>query len=96
MIDAITPLRSDEVDQALDLIAAEQADPSRGTTMLGDTREGIAAELGEVSPDWRVTARAVRENGRIVGAVVGDWDAEVGRAWILGPWVAGDDDAWLR
>ena len=36
----------------LDLIAAEQAHPSRGTTMLGDTREGIAAELGDVAPDW--------------------------------------------
>ena len=31
---------------ALDLIAAEQASLARGTTMLGETREGIAAELG--------------------------------------------------
>ena len=59
--------------------------PRRGTTMLGETREGIAAELGDVEPDWTASVRVAREDGRIVGAVVGDWDAEIGRAWILGP-----------
>jgi ribosomal protein S18 acetylase RimI-like enzyme len=91
---AITRMETGELDDVLDLIAAEQAHPSRGTTMLGDTREGIAAELGDVTPNWTLTARVLRADGHIVGAVVGDWDAEVGRAWILGPWVAGDDDAW--
>jgi ribosomal protein S18 acetylase RimI-like enzyme len=92
--DAITRMETGEVDAVLDLVAAEQAHPSRGTTMLGDTREGIAAELGDVSPDWTLSARVARQDGRIVGAVVADWDVEVGRAWILGPWVPGDDDAW--
>jgi ribosomal protein S18 acetylase RimI-like enzyme len=92
----ITPVAADALDEVLDLIAAEQAHPDRGTTMLGETREGIAAELGDVEPDWTASVRVAREDGRIVGAVVGDWNADLGRAWILGPWVSGDDAAWRR
>ena len=81
----ITAVAAEALDEVLDLIAAEQAHPDRGTTMLGDTRDGIAAELGDVEPDWTASVRVARQDGRIVGAVVGDWDPEVGRAWILGP-----------
>jgi ribosomal protein S18 acetylase RimI-like enzyme len=96
MTDAITPAPAEELDAALDLIAAEQAHTDRGTTMLGETRDGIAAELGDVEPDWTASLRVAREDGRLVGAVVGDWDAELGRAWILGPWVRGGDAEWRR
>jgi len=91
---SITPVAPADLDAALDLIASEQAELSRGTTMLGQERDGIAAELGEVEPDWTASVRVARQDSRIVGAVVGDWDAGMGRAWILGPWVAGDDEAW--
>jgi hypothetical protein len=65
--------------------------------MLGETRDGIAAELDDLEPDWRGSVRAVREEGRLVAAVLGDWDAELGRAWIHGPWVAGGDaELWAR
>jgi ribosomal protein S18 acetylase RimI-like enzyme len=100
MTDAITPVRADELDAVLDLIAAEQAHPDRGTTMLGETRDGIAAELGDVEPDWTASVRVARKDGRpdgdVVGAVVGDWDEELGRAWVLGPWVSGGDEEWRR
>jgi ribosomal protein S18 acetylase RimI-like enzyme len=96
MTDPITPVPADELDAVLDLIAAEQAHTDRGTTMLGETREGIAAELGDVEPDWSASVRVARENGRLTGAIIGDWDEELGRAWILGPWVAGGDDEWRR
>ena len=93
----IEPVPAADLDEVLDLIAAEQAHPDRGTTMLGETRDGIAAELDDLEPDWRSSVRAVREDGRLVGAVVGDWDAELGRAWIHGPWVTGGDaDLWAR
>ena len=36
----ISPVTAEEVDEVLDLIAAEQAHPSRGTTMLGEERDG--------------------------------------------------------
>jgi ribosomal protein S18 acetylase RimI-like enzyme len=93
---AITPVATDELDEVLDLVAGEQAHPDRGTTMLGDTRDGIAAELGDVEPDWTASVRVARKDGRMVGAVVGDWDTGVGRAWILGPWVVGGDEEWRR
>jgi ribosomal protein S18 acetylase RimI-like enzyme len=93
---SVTTARPEELEEVLDLIASEQAHPDRGTTMLGETRDGIAAELDDVDPPWPVSVRVAREDGRIVGAVVGDWDPEVGRAWILGPWVPGDDAAWRR
>lgn len=86
----------DELDAVLDLITAEQSEPSRGTTYLGVGREGIAAELGELGPDWTTTVRVARQDGRIVGAVVAEWDTDNGRAWVLGPWVAEDDAAWER
>jgi ribosomal protein S18 acetylase RimI-like enzyme len=92
----ITPVEPHEVEEALDLIAAEQAHPDRGTTMLGETRDGVAAELGDVEPSWTASLRVARDEGRLVGAVVGDWDTELGRAWILGPWVVGGDDEWNR
>jgi ribosomal protein S18 acetylase RimI-like enzyme len=92
----ITPAEESDLDEVLDLVADQQADPSRGTTMLGDTREGIAAELAELEPAWAGTLRVAREDGRLVGAVVAEWDADNGRAWVFGPWVAGDDGAWTR
>jgi ribosomal protein S18 acetylase RimI-like enzyme len=92
----ITGVDPDELDEVLDLIAAEQAHTDRGTTMLGETRDGIEAELGDVEPDWTASVRVAREGGRMVGAVVGDWDPDVGRAWILGPWVPGGDGEWRR
>ena len=51
----VTTVAADELDEVLDLIAAEQAHPDRGTTVLGEEREGIAAELGDVEPDWTAT-----------------------------------------
>jgi ribosomal protein S18 acetylase RimI-like enzyme len=92
----ISPVDPDRLDAVLDLIAGEQAELSRGTTMLGDERDGISAELADLHPDWRATVRAAWEGGRPVGACLVEWDEESARAWVFGPWVAGGDDAWAR
>jgi len=92
----ITPVPADALDEVLDLIAAQQADLSRGTTMLGDERVGIAAELDDLEPAWASTVRVAREDGRVVAASLVEWDEENARAWLFGPWVAGGDDAWAR
>jgi ribosomal protein S18 acetylase RimI-like enzyme len=92
----ITGVEADELDAVLDLVAAEQADLSRGTTMLGEEREGIAAELADLSPPWASTVRVAREDARPVGAALVEWDDESSRAWVFGPWVAGGDEAWRR
>src|SRR3954462_15387239 len=92
----ISSVPAEELGAVLDLIAAEQADPARGTTMLGNTGEGVAAELDDLEPDWRGTVRVAREAGRPVGATLVEWDEEAARAWVFGPWVAGGGDTWAR
>jgi ribosomal protein S18 acetylase RimI-like enzyme len=93
----ITGVESDELDRALDLIAGEQASLARGTTMLGDTRDGVAAELADLSPSWASTVRVARSGGDFLGASLLEHDEEAGRAWVFGPWVPGAGDAaWDR
>jgi ribosomal protein S18 acetylase RimI-like enzyme len=92
----ITPVEADALGEVLDVIATEQAERSRGTTMLGDERAGIAAELDDLEPAWAPTVRAARERGRVVAASLVEWDEENARAWVFGPWVAGGDEAWAR
>ena len=45
-------MEADALDEVLDLVATEQAERSRGTTMLGDERAGVAAELDDLEPAW--------------------------------------------
>ena len=83
-----------ELGAVVAFIAAQQARPDRRITYVGTDATGITAELGGLEPDWATTVRIVRADGDIAGAVVVEWDDELGRSWILGPWVAGDGDAW--
>ena len=84
-------------DEILDLIAAQQADPRHGIPYLGEHRVGIEAELADLEPAWLGTTRVAHEDGRLVGLALAEWDADSGRAWIFGPWVAGSSDAgWER
>jgi ribosomal protein S18 acetylase RimI-like enzyme len=85
----------DELDEVVAFIAAQQARPERRITYVGDEATGIAAELDGLEPPWATTVRVVRDGGRITGAVAAEWDEELGRAWIQGPWVDDDDaEAW--
>jgi ribosomal protein S18 acetylase RimI-like enzyme len=93
---SITPVEPDELDAVLDLIAGEQASLSRGTTMLGEERDGVAAELADLSPEWGTTVRVARSGSDLVGASLLEHDEETGRAWVFGPWVTGGDEAWAR
>jgi GNAT superfamily N-acetyltransferase len=82
----------DELDEVVAFIAAQQARPERRITYVGDEAVGIAAELEGLAPPWATTARVVRDGARLIGAVVAEWDEELGRAWIVGPWVADPAD----
>ena len=94
MIAAATPAEHDAV---VALIAAEQAHPERAITYLGTDLEGIRLELDGVAVGWTSALHVAHDDdGSLVGAAFADWDVETGRAWIHGPWVAGDDGAWSR
>ena len=91
----LTPPDPEELVGVVDLIVGQQRRPDRNIAYLGTEHEGVTAELEGLEPAWTTTARIAREGGRIVGAVAVEWDDEVGRSWIMGPWVAHDDDRWL-
>ena len=94
---AVTPVRAEELDAVVDLIAAEQRQPERNVIYLGEEVDGIRAELGELEPHWTTTVRVARDDaGELVGVALVEWADESGRAWVLGPWVAGDDSVWER
>ncbi len=85
----------DELDDVVAFIAAQQAHRDRRITYVGTEAAGILAELEGLQPPWVTTARVLRDGTRITGAVVTEWDEGLGRAWIVGPWAAGDGDAWM-
>jgi ribosomal protein S18 acetylase RimI-like enzyme len=89
-----------ELDAVVSLIARQQADPARQITYVGTAADGIRAELDGLEPSWAGTVRVVDGAGGggrgITGVVVVEWDDDLGRAWILGPWVEGDGQAWHR
>jgi ribosomal protein S18 acetylase RimI-like enzyme len=97
------PLCPDEADEAVAFIAGQQADARSNVAYVGTEAAGIAAELGGLAPPWVTTARLLRSPGgpgtsggpgaarAIAGVVVVEWDAELGRAWVLGPWAAAAD-----
>ena len=91
----LTPPAPEEVAAVVDLIVDQQRRPDRNIPYLGTDPEGVTAELEGLEPAWTSNARIAREDDRIVGAVAVEWDDDVGRSWVMGPWVAHDDDRWL-
>lgn len=84
-----------DLDAVVAFIAAEQARPERRCTYVGTEPAGIRAELDALEPPWTETLRVVAgDGGEVRGAVVVEWEADAGRSWVLGPWVAGDAAAW--
>lgn len=80
-----------DVTELITFISRQQADPATATCYLGETRAGITEELADLDQDWTETVRTVRDaHGNLIGAALGEWDAEVGRAWVYGPWATPD------
>lgn len=88
-------LEQDELGDAVAFIAAQQAHADHRISYVGDDPTGIVAELAGLEPSWLTTARVLRDGTHIVGVVIAEWDDDLGRAWILGPWVAGDGEGWM-
>jgi ribosomal protein S18 acetylase RimI-like enzyme len=66
-------------------IAARNADPGRHIGYLGDEPADVTAELRELDGDFTF-AVARGDAGELVATIGLEWDREVGRAWLLGPW----------
>jgi ribosomal protein S18 acetylase RimI-like enzyme len=90
----VTLAGREDLEEVIALLAMQQARPDRNVAYLGMDANGIRAELAELAPPWEQTAHVVRVDGAIIATAHADWDVELGRAWIHGPWVAGDDDDW--
>jgi ribosomal protein S18 acetylase RimI-like enzyme len=89
------PGATPDLDDVVAFIADQQARPERRCTYVGTRPEGIRAELDALDPPWAETLRVVADaRGNLRGATVVEWEEGAGRAWILGPWVAGDAAAW--
>lgn len=91
----LTPPDPEDLAGVVDLIVDQQRRPDRNIPYLGTDPEGVTAELEGLDPAWTSTARIARDDHRIVGAVAVEWDGDVGRSWVMGPWVAHDDPRWL-
>ncbi|MGO0575618.1 N-acetyltransferase family protein [Ornithinimicrobium panacihumi] len=91
----ISSPRPADVPAALDLITAAQQAPAWACAYLGTEREGIRAELEDLTPPWTETLRVLVSGDQVVGAVAVDWDEETGRSWVQGPWTS-DKTTWVE
>ncbi|MBB1502100.1 GNAT family N-acetyltransferase [Propioniciclava sp. MC1683] len=82
------PIATTDRGELLAFIVAQQASPASATAYLGDEAAGIEAELEGLDQPWLDTARVIRRDGTLTAAALAEWDTEVGRAWVHGPWAA--------
>lgn len=83
------PIATTDRAELLAFIVAQQASPASATAYLGDEAAGVEAELEGLDQPWLETARVMRDqDGKLTAAALAEWDTEVGRAWVHGPWVA--------
>lgn len=62
-----------------------QADPAAAIAYLGVGADSISVDLEQI--DWRSVSALAFDRGRVIGWLVGDIDAELGRVFWLGPFV---------
>src|SRR5690606_24368811 len=90
----LTLRRRRELTRAqLEEIAAYAAgcnrDPRQHIGYVGQTREEVTNELGELDGD---AIFAVAHDGdRLSGLLAAEWDVDLGRTWLHGPWAATPD-----
>lgn len=79
---------SSDLDEVVNVLARLQAEPVHHIAYHGETVEEITGELTSMRPDWTAgTVLAFDQGGRVRGVLSVEADAEVGRAWLHGPFV---------
>ncbi|MDO5534868.1 MAG: GNAT family N-acetyltransferase [Propionibacteriaceae bacterium] len=84
------PAAATDRAELLAFIVAQQASPATATAYLGEDAAGVEAELEGLDQAWLDTARVTRTDSALTGAALVEWDAEVGRAWVHGPWASAE------
>ena len=78
-----------ELSVLAEFAALLQQQPDTHVIYLGVEAEGIRAELAEVT--WTDVSVVAVEGDTVLGWLIGDVDADMGRVWWLGPFVVADD-----
>lgn len=74
-----------DLGEMAELAARFQADPEWHSAHLGIEESGIAAEIAAIE-NWMAVSAVATEDNRLVGWILGETDAELGRVWWLGPY----------
>jgi ribosomal protein S18 acetylase RimI-like enzyme len=94
-ITAVDAADASTLAAVIDLIAAQQQRRDRHVVYVGEQADSIRAELEAVDPRWTDTLRVVVDDRSTPrAAVLSEWNPAIGRGWIFGPWIEGDDAAW--
>jgi ribosomal protein S18 acetylase RimI-like enzyme len=77
-----------DLDDVVELLVRLQAEPAHHIAYHGETAEEITEELTRMRPAWTAGTVLAREHGgRLRGVLSVETDAEVGKAWLHGPFV---------
>ncbi len=80
-----------ELSVLAEIAALLQQQPETHVIYLGVEADGIRSELAEAT--WTEVSVVAVEGDTVLGWLVGDVDADMGRVWWLGPFVVADDVA---
>lgn len=76
-----------EPAEVLKFIADKQQSPATACAYLGTDAADIAGDLGELDQPWESTTKVVLDDNRnITGVILAEWDLDLNRAEIYGPW----------
>jgi ribosomal protein S18 acetylase RimI-like enzyme len=81
----LAPGRLEEVAR---FIAERNCQPAQHIGYLGEDPAAVAAELRELDDDplFAVAHDGAGEDAVLCGLLCADWDLEIGRVWLHGPW----------
>lgn len=89
------PITTHGIDHqaVLAFIVEQQQSPSTACAYLGKDAEDILGDLEALDQPWTETLLvSTDDDGRFTGAAAIEWDEELGRSWVYGPWM--EQDVW--
>ncbi len=83
----ITPYEDERYAEVVGFITRLNEEPAHRIGYIGETREDVIHDLGDLSVPLREGFRLADEDGRLVGVLGYDADLTLGRVWLMGPFV---------